>query len=166
LVSGREHRADDRHDDVERLGVERQTLGVGLNPLELQPGGVRTAPAGAEQLGRQVAGGHSRAGARGSQRRVARAGGDVEHPHPGADARRSDEPRAERQQERLDHGRVVARGPHSAVARLQLGIRNGGGHLDLLSRSAGPDDRTLRRGYGCPVALHIGSRPQLWGRAP
>ena len=103
-----------------RLVLEGQVLGVGLDPLELQPGGLRAATARVQQLGRQVARGHPRPGVRRGQRRVAGAGGDVEHPHARADAGRRDEPRAERQQERLDHGRVVARGPHGAMARLEL----------------------------------------------
>jgi len=58
---GREHRADRRHHDVERLVVERQVLGVGLGPVELNPVGLRAAPARLQQLGRQVAGDDVRA---------------------------------------------------------------------------------------------------------
>ena len=43
LVVRREHRADRGHDDVERLVLERQLLGVGLHPLELEPLGLRAA---------------------------------------------------------------------------------------------------------------------------
>ena len=78
--------------------------------------------AGVEQLGGQVARGHVGAGAGRGERGVARAGRDVEHGVAGADAAGLDEPRAERQQERLDHRRVVARGPHRAVLGLEGGV--------------------------------------------
>ena len=100
--------------------VERQVLGVRLNPLELHPGGLGPASAGVEHLGRQIARRDARSGLGCGDRGVARAGGDVEHSHPGTNAARLDEPWPERQKKRLDHGRVVARRPHLAVARLEL----------------------------------------------
>jgi hypothetical protein len=120
----REHRADARHDDVEGRVLERQVLGVGLRPLQREPLGFGDAAAGLEQLGREVAGGDVRAGLRGADGSVPGSGRDVEHLHPGADAARLDEDRAQRQQEGLDHPRVVARRPHLAMAGLELRIRN------------------------------------------
>ena len=123
LVVRREHDADRRHDDVERLVLERQVLGVGLDPLELEALRLRAPATRLQQLRRQVAGRDVRAALRGRDRGVAGAGGDVEDAHPGTDPARLDESRPDRQQERLDHGRVVTRGPHRAVAGLELGIR-------------------------------------------
>jgi hypothetical protein len=98
-------------------------LGVALDPLELDAGQLRAAPARLEQLGRQVAGRDLRAVLRRGDRGVAGAGGDVEDPQSGADAARLDEPRPERQKERLDHGGVVAGCPHRAMTRLDCGVR-------------------------------------------
>ena len=53
----REHDADRGHDHVERLVRERQVLGVGLDPLELEALCLRDLTTGVEQLRRQVAGG-------------------------------------------------------------------------------------------------------------
>ena len=50
LVMGREHHADRGHDDVERLVLERQVLGVGLDPVELEALGLGAAAARLEQL--------------------------------------------------------------------------------------------------------------------
>ena len=41
LVVRREHHADRRHDDVEGRGLERQVLGVGRDPLDVEPFGRR-----------------------------------------------------------------------------------------------------------------------------
>jgi len=103
-----EHRADRGHHDVVRPFLERQVLGVGLDPLELDPLGFRPRPAGVEQLGSQIACGHVRAALRSHDRRVAGPGRHVENAHALADAAGLDEPWTERQQERLDHRRVVA----------------------------------------------------------
>ena len=69
---------------------------------------------------------------------------------PGADAGRLDEPRAERQQERLDHVRVVAGGPHPAMPGLELlvliGLR-GRGCGGTVGHSCAPwSGRTTVRG--------------------
>ena len=58
-------------------------LGVGLDPVELEPGGVRAAAARVQQFGCQIARGHLRPGAGGGQRGIAGAGGDVEHAYVG-----------------------------------------------------------------------------------
>ena len=81
----------------------------------------RARPASSSS-GVEIAGGDVRAGLGGGERCVARARGDVEHLHARADPGRLDEPGPEWQQERLDHGRVVAGCPHRAVARLELGV--------------------------------------------
>ncbi len=103
LVVRREHRTDRRHHDVVGLVRERQVLGIGLDPLELDARDLGAAAPGLEQLGRQVAGGHARAALRRRDRGVAGAGGDVEDAHAALDAARLDEARAQREQERLDH---------------------------------------------------------------
>ena len=90
--------------------------------LERDARALGAVPAGLEQLGREVARGHARAALRGGDRRVAGAGGDVEDVHAGADPAGLDEPRAEREQERLDHRWVVAGRPHRAVAGLQVRV--------------------------------------------
>lgn len=66
---------------------------------------------------------------------IAGSGRDVEDARFRTDPTRIDQTRPERQQERLDHRRVVARSPHLAVAGLQLLIRwRGGGHGGSFSR--------------------------------
>ena len=79
LVVRREHHADAGQHGVELAVVERQGLGVGLPPVEVDAalGGGR-AP-GVEQLGGQVAGDDVGAGQRGRDGGVAGAGSDVEH---------------------------------------------------------------------------------------
>ena len=66
-MMGREHHADAGHDDVEGPVVERQALGVGLDPLELEPGVLRAATARVQQLGCQIARGHVCPGAGGRE---------------------------------------------------------------------------------------------------
>jgi hypothetical protein len=76
-MMGREHRADRGHDHVERLVVELEVLGVGFDPFELDPIGLRPAATRLQQLGRQVAGRDVRAGLRRGYRGVPGTGGDV-----------------------------------------------------------------------------------------
>ena len=121
MVRG-EHRPDRGHDHVERFVVEGQVLGVGLDPFELDALGSRSGAARLEQLRGQVASGHLGARLGRRDRSVAGAGGDIEHLHAGADPRSLDEPGAERQQEGLDHRRVIAGGPHLPVACLELSV--------------------------------------------
>jgi hypothetical protein len=102
-VVGREHRADRGDDDVERRVLERQVLGVSLDPCDRDADGLRPAPARVEQLRRQVARRDVRAGLRRRDRRVRGAGGDIEDAHARADAAGRDEPRTQREQPRLDH---------------------------------------------------------------
>jgi hypothetical protein len=135
LVVRSEHHADRRHHDVERCVGERQMLGVGLRPVERESGLVGAGAPGLEQLGGQVARDDAGAALGGMQRRVAGAGGDVEHLLAGGDAGGIDETRPEGEQERLDHRRVVARRPHRAVLRLDLRI---GGRGWCLCRHSWP----------------------------
>ena len=120
LVVRREHRADRGHDDVEGFVVEREILCVGFDPLELEPLGSLRGPARVEQLRGEVARGHVGAALRRRKRRVARARRHVQDAHAVADSARFDQRGPERQQERLDHGGVVARRPHLPVAALEL----------------------------------------------
>ena len=147
LVVRREHRADRGHDDVEGLVLERQVLGVGLDPLELEPLGLGRRAAGVEQLGRQVARDHvsrppEQPGSRRCRCRRRRRGRACQdrcrRPRPVAGPAAA---------ERLDHRRVVARRPHRAVARLQLGIVHRRRHGS--SCPVGAADHTPRRG-SCP----------------
>ena len=60
LVVRREHAAEGRDDDVERSVLEREVLGVPLDPLGLDPGGGGVAPRVLEQLRRDVEPGDDR----------------------------------------------------------------------------------------------------------
>ena len=101
-----------------------------------------------------------RAARGGRERGVAGARGDVEHPRALGDAARVDEPRPERQQERLHHVGVVARGPHRAVARLELRVCDVDRHLRSFHRfrMRGEDPRPRRPAHreisllDCPTA--------------
>ena len=115
LMVRREHDSDRGHDDVKGLVVEREILGIGLDPLEGDALRLGPRPARLEQVGGEVAGRDLRTGLGGGDRRVAGAGRDVEHLHPLADPGGLDEPRPQREQERLDHGRVIAGRPHGPV---------------------------------------------------
>ena len=78
LVVGREHRAEDGGDGIERRVRERQCLGVALDELDLEPLGGGAHAALVEQ-GRHVVDADGRAAEPGGRdRRVAAAGGDVE----------------------------------------------------------------------------------------
>jgi len=87
LVERREHHPDARQHGVEPPGVERQVLGVGLDPVELGAALRGELRPDLQQAGREVAGGHPRAGERGRDGGVAGARRDVEDllpgPHPG-----------------------------------------------------------------------------------
>jgi len=97
LVVGRKHHTDRGDHDVEAGVLERQVLGVGLNPLELYSLSLGAGAAGVEQLRRQIAGDDGRPrGCRGN-RGIAGAGSDVEDAHPGPDLAGFDQARPERQ---------------------------------------------------------------------
>ena len=125
LVARREHRAERRQHHVERRVLERQRLGVGLDPLEPQPEPLGPRAPGRQQLGRQVGRDDVGAGLRGRDRRRAGAGRHVEDALPGADARGGHE-RGSDLRDRLEGDlREVARRPHRAMAGLELGVRFG-----------------------------------------
>ena len=81
----REHHPDAGQHRVELSVAERQRLGIGLLPDQADTGGRGQSLTLRQQIGHQVGGHHVRAGERGGDGRVARAGGDVEHPGAGAD---------------------------------------------------------------------------------
>ena len=84
----REHRAEDRRGAVEAVVLERQLLGVGLDPLESTPSAAARSLPALHQLRREVGGHDARALRGGEQREVARARADVEHLLPGRDRAR------------------------------------------------------------------------------
>ncbi len=137
---GREHHADRRHHDLERRVVERERLGVGLDPVQIHAGRVGAAPTGLEQIRYEVAGDDVGAALGSGDRRVAGAGGDVEDARAGGDLSRVDEFGAEREQEGLDHRGIVAGRPHGAVLRLE-GIQGegcGGEDMAAMVAATGP----------------------------
>ncbi len=103
--------------------LERQVLGVGLDPVELEalrPPARRAPASSSSGSGRSRS--PSRRGAAAGIEALPVPAATSSTRWPGRDPARLDEPRPERQQERLDHRRVVARGPHRAVAGLELGV--------------------------------------------
>ena len=130
----REHHADGRQHDVEAGVLERQVLGVGHLGGEREPVGVRPSTGPLEQGLDVVGGGDVAAPASGGERRVAVAGGDVEHGLPGRHVDGLAEPLADDLQRRADDG-VVARGPGGLLLLLDRreGVEGqGGGHCSLL----------------------------------
>ena len=99
-----------------RIG-ERQRLGVGLREVDRSAARPRRARAAALEQRRHVVGrGHLAPAARGGERRVAVAGGDVEHLAAGAQIERLAELLADDLQGRADDG-VVAGRPGALLAR-------------------------------------------------
>ncbi len=85
LMVGREHGAERRRDDVELAVRERQRLGVGDDPLDVDTPLASLVLAGRETFRRQVGGDDVRARLSRADRDVAGAGGDVEHVLTGLD---------------------------------------------------------------------------------
>jgi hypothetical protein len=87
-MAGRELDAERRQDAVEALVVERQVLGVALDPVDddVMPGGAVARRV--EQLGREVEPDDLRSGCGGADGDVAGAGRDVEDGRPGASSTR------------------------------------------------------------------------------
>ena len=77
-VIGGEHGAEDRRDGIERAVGERQRLGVAFQELDREAFGLGAAAAALEESGDVVDADRSAAVARGCDRRIAAAGGDVE----------------------------------------------------------------------------------------
>src|SRR4029450_8498112 len=86
LVARREHHAHARQHDVELAVAEGKLLRVARDPLQLEPGRLRAAAPGFQQLGRQIARRDPRPTSRRRQRRVAGPGADVQDAHAGRDA--------------------------------------------------------------------------------
>ena len=86
LVVRGEHDADAGQHGVERAVVERERLGVGLPPVERDPGGLGVPATRLEQLGGEVAGDDAGTGLRRRDGDVAGARRDVEDAVPGPDA--------------------------------------------------------------------------------
>ena len=121
--------------DVELAVVERQRLGVGLLPGELDVRRLGVPAARLEQLGGQVGGDDGAAGQRGRDRGVAGAGGDVEDPLARLDPAGVGDGLAEVGDEVDGDVVVVAERPHRAVLGLDLGVGRGRG---LLSHGGAP----------------------------
>ena len=150
LVMRREHHADRRDHDVERLVA--RTAGSRRRPRPSRAARRRPpparGPASSSSGVRSVAATLAPAQGR-RERRVAGAGGNVEDARARPDPARLHQPRPERQQQGLHHRGVVAGCPHRAVARLQLCVRRrlpGGlcGSIVLL-RLGVPPTLTARR---------------------
>ena len=120
-VARGEHVAEGRQDAVEALVFERQRLGVGLHPFDLDTRLLCPSSGVLEVLRGEVAPDDSCAAQRRRNRdRAATARADVEHVHPGLDANAVEQPWAHvRDQVR---GLVpVSSGPRRAVPLLDLG---------------------------------------------
>jgi hypothetical protein len=122
LVVRREHNAEHGSDDVEFAIVEREYLGVGLHPFQLDTARAGLAASGLEVLRSEIRGDNVRARLGGAHRDVARPGSHVEHSLAGRDPSRLDEHRSQ-----LPHGFsrepvVVATCPHRPRGGLQLSL--------------------------------------------
>ena len=112
--------------DVEGVVLKRQRLRVGLAELDVEPLGVGALAGAVEQRRHVVGRGHVAPAARGRERDVAVAGGDVEHLLAGADVERLAELLADDLQGGADDG-VVAGGPGRLLTGLHRDEIDGGG---------------------------------------
>ena len=126
LVVRCEHHADARGDGVEAVVLEGQVLGVAHVPLEVHSGRLGVGAALVEQLRREVARDHVRAGSGSRDRDVAGTRGDVEHVVARPQVCGLDEHRAQVRDDLRGDGVVVAERPHRPMARLQGGVGVGG----------------------------------------
>ena len=138
LVMRSEHHADAGEDRVERAVGERQRLGVGLAPVDLDTALRGRATPGVEELRGEVGGDDVRASLRSGDGDVARARCDIEDELAGVDVAGLDERGAEAPDEVVGQGRVVTGGPHRAVLRLECAVGlgagdGGGGHVSFPS---------------------------------
>ena len=115
-VVGGEHRAEDGRDRVEGRVGERQRLGVSLEELDVEPFRGRALAAALEQRRHVVDADHVGAEARGGDRGVAAAGGDVEHAPAGVQVGGVDELLGDEHDLRRDDGEVAARPAPAAAA--------------------------------------------------
>ena len=96
-----------------------ELLGVALDRVDRDACFGREAPAGVEELRRQVEADHGCARLRRAERRVPGAAGDVEDVLAGRDSDGSDDPRPDLPQLPLGDRRIVACGPGGACALLE-----------------------------------------------
>jgi hypothetical protein len=119
LVPRSEHVPERGEDAVERIVRERQLLGISLDPFDIDAFSRGLLAATVEQLRNEVEAGHASAGASGGDGRVAGTAGDVEDVHAGLDSGARDDELADVGNVRRKR-RVVAGGPHRALALLEL----------------------------------------------
>ena len=119
VLVGREHHAEGRDDDVEARVRERQRFGVGLAECRCSSRSALGAFARAVEQRRHIVGGdHLAPAARGGERGVAVAGGDVEHLLSRADVERLAQLLADDLQGGADDG-IVAGRPGALLAGLE-----------------------------------------------
>ncbi len=110
MVRG-EDRPERRRDNVELAGAKGESLGVGFDPLQLDPLRLRLAAAGLEVLGREVGSHNFGPGQGGPDSRVPCAGGDIEHALTRRDSARLDQHRPDLPDRRLGEPVVVPERP-------------------------------------------------------
>ena len=115
---GGEHRPDQADDEVERVVLVAQVLGVTLLELDRELLGLRTFARLLVEVVGQIDAGDLRARTRGWQRDLPGAARDVEHPDPGPEREAVEELERTRQQEGGEVA-VVARFPDGLQAGLQ-----------------------------------------------
>jgi hypothetical protein len=118
-VAWRKHVTEGGEDAVEARALERQLLGVALDPLDLDSSGLRFAASGVEEFWREIEARHVGTGARRGQRGVARAARDVEDAHPGLDPGAADDALADAA-DQLRKRRVIACLPDRTLPLLEL----------------------------------------------
>ena len=128
---GREHRAEDRRDCVERLVGERQRFGVALDQLDRESLRGRTHATTLEQLRHVVDADDGTAESGRGDSGVAAAGGNVKHSPPGVQIRGVSELFRDRHDPRRNDGEVAAR-PRLLLALLD-GLEVGRRCFDCLS---------------------------------
>ena len=137
----RELDAEHRQHPIERAVLERQRLGIALDPVDGHLALLGAAAGGVEQLGREVEADDLRAGGRGRDRDVAGAGGNVQHVKARAQVHVDQQVARRRLVDQFCHGRVVPGGPGCAVHALEV---CNSGHLVGSPVVAGGDAASLR----------------------
>ena len=126
MVRG-EHDPQAGHDDIELVVTERERLGVGLPPLQLNalPGGLPLP--GGQQFGGQVTGDYAGPGVSGGNRGVARSSSHIQHPVSGPHPACGHEDLPQPGNDVGGQGRVVTQRPHRAVLVFQRPVSLGRG---------------------------------------
>ena len=145
LMERREHHADRRHHHIEFVVPERQFVGVGLTPFEVDATLSGRRPTAFQQLRAQVAGDDAGSGLCGGNRGVSGACGHVEHSIARSYAGGLHQHRAQGRDEIGGEFRVVAGRPHGAVF--------GGHRLDVHGWGGVAHGR-------CPSVVSV----QVWSR--